>query len=51
MEYKCKCGKIFCITHLHAEAHKCTFDYKQEGKELLKKQIETGPLSVKLEKI
>jgi hypothetical protein len=51
MEYKCKCGKLFCITHLHAEEHKCTYDYKHEGQELLKKQIEIGPLAIKLEKI
>ena len=51
MEYKCKCGKLFCITHLHAEEHGCTYDYKQEGQALLKKQIEVGPLSSKLERI
>ncbi len=51
MEYKCKCGKIFCITHLHAETHKCTYDYQAEAKQILKKQIEIGPLSEKLVKI
>jgi hypothetical protein len=50
MEYKCKCGKLFCITHLHAEAHNCTYDYKQEGQELLKKQMEIGPLVSKIER-
>ncbi len=50
-EYKCKCGKLLCISHLHAEEHACTYDYKQEGQTLLKKQIEVGPLSSKLEKI
>ena len=35
--WKCKCGKIFCITHLHAEEHNCTYDYKQESQEYLKK--------------
>lgn len=51
MEYKCKCGKVFCITHLHAEEHNCTYDYKKEGHELIKKQIDVGPLSSKLERI
>ncbi len=51
MEYKCKCEKIFCITHLHYEEHNCTYNYKEEGIALLKKQIEIGNLSVKLDKI
>ena len=51
MEYKCKCGKVFFITHLHAEEHNCTYDYKKEGHELIKKQIDVGPLSSKLERI
>ncbi len=50
-EYKCKCGRIFCITHLHAEEHRCTYDYKSEGKAHLKKIYEVGPLSSKIEKI
>ena len=40
IEYKCKCGKLFCISHLHAESHKCTYDYKSECKEQLKKTNE-----------
>jgi hypothetical protein len=51
LEYKCKCGKILCISHLHAEEHGCTFDYKTEGQAQLKKQNDVGPLSCKLEKI
>jgi hypothetical protein len=51
MEYKCKCGKILCISHLRAEEHICTYDYKSEGKEYLKKQIDVGKLSSKVEKI
>ena len=50
-EHKCKCGKLFCITHLHAEIHTCTYDYKSEGQAQLKKIIDVGPLSVKIEKI
>jgi hypothetical protein len=51
IEYKCKCGKLFCITHLHAEEHNCTYDYKEEGKALLKKRNDCGPLEVKINKI
>jgi AN1-like Zinc finger len=40
MEYKCKCEKLFCISHLQAETHSCTFDYKKEMKLHLKKQSE-----------
>ena len=49
-EFKCKCGKIFCISHLHAESHNCTFDYRQEGQELLKKTV-IGSMDVKIQKI
>ncbi len=51
MEYKCKCGKLFCISHLHAEEHNCNFNYKEEGQALLRKQNDVGPLSSKIEKI
>lgn len=51
LEYKCKCGKLFCITHLHAEEHGCTFNYREEAQSILKKQNEVGALSVKIEKI
>jgi len=50
-EYKCKCGKLFCITHLYAEEHNCQYDYKAEGKILLKKLNDVGPLSSKLERM
>lgn len=40
IEYKCKCGKLFCISHLQAELHQCTYDYKSEGKAQLKQQNE-----------
>jgi hypothetical protein len=51
MEYKCKCEKLFCISHLRAEEHNCTYNYKQEGQQNLKKQMEIGQLAIKLEKI
>lgn len=51
LEYKCKCGNVYCITHLHAETHSCTYDYKEEGKTLIKKQIDVGKLVEKVVKI
>jgi hypothetical protein len=48
MEYVCKCGKVFCITHLQPEHHLCTYDYKTEKQAELKKQLEIGPLSTKV---
>ena len=49
MEYKCKCEKKFCITHLHAEAHNCTYDYKSNGISQLKSTMEIGQLKDKLD--
>jgi recombinational DNA repair protein (RecF pathway) len=51
IEYKCKCEKLFCIKHLHYEEHNCKYNYKQEKLDLLKKQLEIGPLISKIEKI
>ena len=33
----CKCGHIFCQSHLNAHSHNCTYDYKKEKKETLEK--------------
>jgi len=33
--FSCRCGYTFCGSHRHAEAHKCTFDYKAQGREQL----------------
>jgi len=35
-EYECRCGQFFCSTHRYAETHKCTFDYKEEGRRIIK---------------
>jgi predicted nucleic acid binding AN1-type Zn finger protein len=48
MEYSCKCGKIFCISHLQAEQHACTYDYRTEKQAELKKQMDVGPLTSKV---
>ena len=51
MEYKCKCDKLFCITHLAYEEHSCSYDYKSELKDKLKEQLNTGVLRDKMERI
>jgi hypothetical protein len=52
MEYKCKCGNIYCISHLQAEKHRCTFDYKSEGrKRMMDEHEKVGVLSDKLIRI
>ena len=39
MEYNCKCDKIFCVKCRMPEAHNCSFDFKKEGKELLRDSL------------
>jgi len=48
MEYRCKCEKVFCITHLQPEEHACTYDYRVEKQAVLKQQLDIGPLSSKV---
>lgn len=51
ISYSCKCEKKFCINHLPASEHTCTYNYKGTGQESLRKQLDTSGLAVKLEKI
>jgi hypothetical protein len=46
----CKCSSVFCLKCRSPEDHKCTFDFKKEGKELLEK-YNPKIQSEKLEKI
>lgn len=50
MVMKCHCQKVFCAQHRYAEAHNCSYDFKQEGKQILARE---NPLVVaqKLPKI
>lgn len=49
--YMCKCEKGFCVNHLPASEHACTYNYRDSGREQLQKQLDTSGLAVKLEKI
>ncbi|XP_042877377.1 AN1-type zinc finger protein 4-like isoform X2 [Penaeus japonicus] len=33
--FECRCNRVFCSQHRHAEEHACTFDYRAEGRRLL----------------
>ncbi|CAI9743352.1 AN1-type zinc finger protein 4-like [Octopus vulgaris] len=34
--YLCRCGNNFCSAHRYAETHDCTFDYKAEGRKIIR---------------
>jgi hypothetical protein len=36
---KCRCTSSFCSEHIVAEEHSCSFDYKKEQEEKLKKAM------------
>ena len=40
-DFACRCKSFYCSQHRFAEVHKCSFDYKGVGKELLTKQMPT----------
>nr|GEW15639.1 A20/AN1-like zinc finger family protein [Tanacetum cinerariifolium] len=35
--FKCRCGETFCGMHRYPEEHKCDFDYKKAGRDLISK--------------
>ncbi|XP_018561846.1 AN1-type zinc finger protein 4-like [Anoplophora glabripennis] len=36
--HNCRCGKIFCSQHRYSEVHRCSYDYKTEGRKILEQQ-------------
>jgi hypothetical protein len=48
MAHMCKCERVFCISHLHAEEHQCTYSYKESERKELERQTIVGPLSDKM---
>jgi hypothetical protein len=41
---KCRCGKLCCTSHVTAETHSCTFDYKTAGQQQLSTMlVHIGP--------
>lgn len=49
-DFACRCKSFYCSQHRFAELHKCTFDYKTMGKEVLSKQLPTV-IGSKLERV
>lgn len=49
--FQCRCSKIFCINHLAAGEHACTFNYRVQTNEILTRQLNTDGLFVKVDKI
>ncbi|XP_064457364.1 uncharacterized protein LOC135368171 [Ornithodoros turicata] len=35
--YVCRCGKSFCAAHRYAEVHRCSHDYRTEGRHILQR--------------
>ena len=41
---KCRCGQLYCTSHVTAETHNCTFDYKTLGQQQLSTMlVHVGP--------
>lgn len=36
--HNCRCGKVFCSQHRYSEVHRCSYDYKTEGRKILEQQ-------------
>ena len=36
MLMSCRCGSVFCMEHRLPEAHSCKYDFKTQGKEMIK---------------
>ena len=39
MKFTCKCRENFCIKHKNPQSHNCQFDYKNDQKKILEKNI------------
>jgi len=51
MAYRCRCEKQYCITHLPAIEHACTFNYRGQANKVLATQLDNSGLASKLEKL
>jgi len=40
-DFACRCKSFYCSQHRFSELHKCSFDYKTAGKDILAKQLPT----------
>jgi hypothetical protein len=51
MSYICKCEQQFCISHLPAQEHQCTYDFKKEAQAYIQRQMDSEPRAVCFERI
>ncbi|GAA6224441.1 AN1-type zinc finger protein 6 [Lates japonicus] len=42
--FDCRCGNVFCSMHRYSDVHNCTFDYKADGAERIRRE---NPVIVK----
>ena len=38
-DFACKCDKFYCAQHRYSDNHRCSYDYKAAGKNVLEKQM------------
>eukprot|EP01084_Bolivina_argentea_P062333 113969_1 len=48
---ECRCKLIFCSLHRYPDAHDCTYDFKTNGREHLRKHLPGGGEFSKLDKV
>ena len=48
MPFTCRCKKDFCPAHRTAEAHSCTFNYKEDNKNQLLKYMSSPVIAAKV---
>lgn len=36
--FDCRCGNVFCGVHRYSDIHNCTFDYKADAAEKIRKE-------------
>jgi hypothetical protein len=51
LAYSCKCEKQFCINHLPATEHACSFNYRDSSQAQLSRQLDVSGLTQKIMKI
>ncbi|CAN4094880.1 unnamed protein product [Withania somnifera] len=38
MQFRCRCGEVFCSEHRYSDRHDCTYDYKAAGREAIARE-------------
>jgi hypothetical protein len=51
VDFPCKCGETHCSMHRASEVHNCSYDYKQNYRNVLLKTMDVAIVANKLEKI